>query len=1504
MNYRLFALTFALLTCGVPLFSDSEEDTALFSGTETQMYNIAANKSFQENIDGRIAAYRKVIQQYPNLDAAPNASMQIFHAELTRKNYKAALSEAGDFLQKHGNYPSQHIDLCCQLARIVSDKNAPADARQKAFDLLQPYIAEIGENCAMLRDWISQRDDLTAEQKYALMLKIAKAAGNGEDPSAVTWSFASKYCNAVQDNQQRMKIVREYLESFSPDSQFNSQAKEALLGYEAASGDVTAKKRLDEFTAGQNGCKKAVSAISAKVLPLLDSKQFESAVKMLGELKEAKYPRQELVGLWSSVGAKLGGCPPEQVLDLFSLAMDTGHPRGIDNNFLNNFLNIDFYATPELSARTIKIIDRYFTPSNRAANVASSWMRSIYNRMNRSLSGNERAMLLSTLSEIAIRYKLTDMASIYLYEAGIGLLGENPELAMKYFKRNIDGGVRNKQTIQSKWLYELLSGDRKLVQSAEPRFLPERLSFKSAPVVKAPDVALTDTVILKDGYFLQTVQTAVLNGKAAVSNEVDNKTLSEAFDTSGDSAWIPENLPATLIVPLQKVSILRQVTLKADFAFEYTVTLLDRTGRKLRQFERVGLAFYAGRFYPQENSTINFTPCDNVAAIQISAYRRFGKDDGIHDIKALSSEYAMRGVKILPETAIPAGKRKMTLDYDTKSLKMDVKYQGDSCSYYRRQWFDPWKTQSVFKVAGLDFSFGIYGGRNLTLNTVQSGALNWQLDGLKSGRVEDTGKQKEEVLAAELDNKLHLINFLGSSLPAGDNVHGDDGLKFKGLQISGEATGYYAVRFNASGKWTSWLRGKNIPIPADAKSYQLAAVLDSREVLGRGTAQLREAKISFDDNAATDASEYSFSESGFISDKADELVKYILNKRPAIVFSKNGTKAEYEGAKRLAEKAGCFLISDDVEFNNRNEKRPVLAVGTPLMNRYCRALVSRLLVWDNEEFLNSKTGYAMPEPVSLEPDSSFAFITGETPEAVSVALERVISQVGLFSPASDFRLFSVPLMERVYPWQLHQGAPKLDKLSLELGRNDRRSVKAGIVFDRTAKDFDAVCGVLKNAKGEQLLVPIVRYAGYYEWVSFFGDVHLPDLLIGKPVLPIAANTASCIWLTFKTDKNTAPGKYSGQLTVKSGKTENVVPVEVDVLPVNIPDDRISSYDYARVPYWFGKDTASFWRMFRKLTVNQVEHGINRLNIDDQVKYVLKDGKVQFDFEYVLKQMKTADEIFRESGKGVPLFYFPAPMLAHQAALIYKDKQKEMLEPLPKEYSSQLAASLRKHGYWDRTWLKVGDEPGDMAAWVKSARPYKEGGMKVWTTSGKEEMSEVTDAWCPNYGHNVMLPHLESEKKEGKRPVWWYTCAGGGPGMWITSEMYNILPSYWLTAKWDFVGVDNYGAMAVGPAFSFPYRYGNGNDTRIIITPQEEIIDTPRREIESDGLHDCRLAYVIKDKIAELRKSGNNGKADELKKELDAIMFSVVPYKCGYAKDPGKWEKARHELYKLALKSQQ
>ncbi len=1497
MKLRKWTLFAVAVSSGMLATADIEEKIAVFPETESKMYNIGASKRYRKDVDARIAAYRKLIQQFPDLDVAADAAKLIINSEFKRKKYASAVKEISAFLKDYEKYDSLCLNFKVLLARIVRDKKVPADVRSKAFNVLLDNCRGLGGNCAGLRNWISARKDLDAKQKYELILKLTKVSENGNDPSGVCWFFASKYIAGLSDLQQKIKVCKEYLGSFDKDSLLYPQVYSTLLSYEASAGNAEAKAKLKELRKKEKIEIKELKILFNKAFDAMKTGDYSAAVKELSVLREKKYPRQLTINGWSRISSQLKKCPPEKLQELLDLAIDTTHPRGINNNFLNKFADPAYYATPELAGRNIKLVKKYFNSFKLADADVAQKMNFLRHRLKRTLPDVVKTPMFVVMAEIVKQHKIRDFEVEFFFTAGTGIMQKNRELAVKYLKNAAECGIDNKEAAQAKWLYELLTGSKKLPQSAAPRFLPERLVFK-----KAPELSLATTV--KDnpkvkeakGFFTAVKENAVLDVNAVSSNEKGNKSISKAFDNSNDTAWVPEKLPATLIVPLKNTASLRQIKVNAEYALEYTITLLDKNGKKLRQFQRMGLLIYAGRYYPKEKAVIDFTPCDDVAAMQFTIYRRMAREDGIRDIKIASSDYAMRSVKILSSSTVPAGKETMLMAYDSKPVNMKVEYPGNWFSYYRRQWYDPWRKDKYFKLSKLDFSLGIYGGSKLTLNFIHNGAVDWQLDGKTKGRIENENNAKSKVFIPELGNGLHLLNFIGSSLKGGNDKHGADGMQFRGLQLSGKASGYYVARFKCNGKWTGWFSGKKIKIPAGAKNYQLAAIIDSREVLGKASAQLGKCTVSFS-SAGGKTEKYSLDEPSFINDEPAALAAYIEKYRPAIAFSKNGTKAEYEAAKELAEKAGCYLISDDVEFNNRDQKKPVLAVGTPLINRYCRSLVSRLLVWRDKKFLNSHEGFAMPEPTSLEPGSAFAFICGDTPEATIAALKRVLEKVKPYKAKEDFTLFKVPLLERVFPWQLHTTAPRVRELSLELGRNDRRSVKAGVTFDRKTDDFKVVCSELKSDSGKSVPAPRIRYTGYYEWAFFFGDVRQPDMLLDQPVLPIAANTASCVWITVDTDKNTPPGKYRGKLTFSSGDCKKVIPLEVNILPLTIPDGRISSYDYYGVPYWFEPDSPGFWRMFRKLTINQIEHGVNKIKVLDFGDYKLVNGKVVFNFDFLLKQIKTADKLFKEKGGKVPDLYFPAPNLQHQSTIIYQRDKNKMLDSLRENYSRQLASAMKKYGCWERTWLKVGDEPGNMPKWLKYARPYKKGGMKVWTTSGKKEMDEVTDAWCPVYVHNVHAEHLLKEIQKGKRPVWWYTCAGGGPGMWITGPLVNIMPIYWLTAKWNFAGVDNYGALAVSNAFSFPYRYSNGHNFRVLVTPDEEVIDTARREIESDGLHDCRLAYMVKDRIAKLPKT----QAAELKKKFDAIMSEIVPYKYSYSMDPEKWAEARYKLYQLAIK---
>ena len=241
------------------------------------------------------------------------------------------------------------------------------------------------------------------------------------------------------------------------------------------------------------------------------------------------------------------------------------------------------------------------------------------------------------------------------------------------------------------------------------------------------------------------------------------------------------------------------------------------------------------------------------------------------------------------------------------------------------------------------------------------------------------------------------------------------------------------------------------------------------------------------------------------------------------------------------------------------------------------------------------------------------------------------------------------------------------------------------------------------------------------------------------------------------------------------------------------------------------------------------------------------------------------------------------------------------------FAEQLTTALRRTGRWARYYQKVGDEPGDVAKWVAAAVPYKKGGLKIHTTTGFTEISSktaetdrraavgVTDAWCPNYEHNVFHPFMVERRQAGDE-MWWYMCTC--PSTRITGQLLDTLAFYWLTAKWDFAGGHSYGGLCPpdgGPeGTGLAFRYDHGLAFRMLFLPDGTLLDTTRREMESEGILDCLLIKSAQRKIKGLTRQ----KADEYGRRLDGILHSVVPYGRGYAETTAPWEKARADLYRL------
>ena len=100
--------------------------------------------------------------------------------------------------------------------------------------------------------------------------------------------------------------------------------------------------------------------------------------------------------------------------------------------------------------------------------------------------------------------------------------------------------------------------------------------------------------------------------------------------------------------------------------------------------------------------------------------------------------------------------------------------------------------------------------------------------------------------------------------------------------------------------------------------------------------------------------------------------------------------------------------------------------------------------------------------------------------------------------------------------------------------------------------------------------------------------------------------------------------------------------------------------------------------------------------------------------------------------------------------------------------------------------------------------------------------------------------------------------------------------------------------------SVPFLLDHGMDHRVVFMPDGTLVDTPRRELESDGIHDLKLVEWIRGRAAALRGGGDAAAAAAIEKRVDEILAEAVPGRYDYPEAAGPWEAARSTLYDLAV----
>ncbi len=811
-----------------------------------------------------------------------------------------------------------------------------------------------------------------------------------------------------------------------------------------------------------------------------------------------------------------------------------------------------------------------------------------------------RIAALAAAGDCAWRVHARDLAADYSYEAGRMGWSLDADRARSQLAQAVEWAPDSSPGIRAAWLLEALSKKDPVSQTLAPRPYDPRFQIPdAAPSMNLPKPGKSPDFFENDGETvrLRRLEPAAISASRSVASSGELRIAEGRLK----EPWIPREIPATLLLGLESETSLTGLTLKLVGSLHLTVSLLNGGGRVLARFER-DWGFWENLFmslpWAQGIWNLRFPVVDHVAFARIEVFNLGITDSGIREISLQSPPYpgwALREGKARPipseakSFAISATRSEPTL---ARSL---LPGREDFRAFNIFRWRSPWQPKPgptrVNPAASAWFH-----GDSAQMVLSGTGLLDWDLDRNPSETTPRDHKEPSALpIGRDLAPGLHSLRLRARPIPAAKDSGGTSDLMVHELRIQGRSRVTPIARFSPDGKtWSPWMvpppdAGMNIPAKG-AKFVQDGLLFDTRGVDGAATAEARDLALNFSNEPGAAGAPLPVETPRGPIEDLSAASEFLKERDAVVVYAKSGDPANYETARQIANRAGLYLVSDDVGLNNFPGRK--LVVGTPLRNRYTRQLVVSQGLWLSPDFLNNPEGVIFQNSADGN-----VYVMGETSEAVARAGQRLLAGLTPHQPDKEpFRLFEASVLETIFPWQLHPRRTQPQELALRLGRSDRRSTQVGLTTNRELKDLRFSCSPLVNEKGHALPETdvLTRIMNGYEWLPFFGQLRIPNLLSPTPVLPMPPHAATGIWLTVRTRPETPAGDYRGEITVSSDAFSATLPVHARVEEIPLPaTPPIPMTSFARTPGdWFVAGSDLWKKAARSLAADDARHGTN------------------------------------------------------------------------------------------------------------------------------------------------------------------------------------------------------------------------------------------------------------------------------------------------------------------------
>lgn len=1217
----------------------------------------------------RIKAMEELAIRFPQSQGAAIHRVRIIQQLGDQAHWTDYLKQTETWLEQFPQWREQQHDVLYDMARRLYKQETPQDVKHRIFMLMLPHLDHRAWLGSYLSNYIAKRDISPLEQ-YQLAQQVAQHTGPADRIRKMLWQAIARMqqTHPQQANDASARLIEQYGQAHLE----TSLAQQFILQHTGRAEEakaLQARHRQDARAFKDN----FATALKAWANQPPDQAQA-TLVRLI-----AQTPAYYHETLFTQLGQQLGRVKHEaRIVILIACAQQPLGSQAAEL-FRHWALN-DLLTSPEHLSTLLAIHQQCADDAGRSLNMWEYTLRTLED-LNPDPVVMARAY--SQAAQIAINLDAKDIATTWLFEAARRGWDLNRSAALAQLQQAAETNHWHPDAAKAGWLLAYLQGQNRLVQPASPRpYDPVNFIDHQSPKLPLPEFNQTREPVVHtwQGWTLagQDINKNLLAAMHPVASD-DQAHAAGAIDEDDQTQWRPTVLPAAMIIPLTQQAAVDRIELQLDHPTHLAFTLLDLHGQPVARFERDWSfwdAYKNDDMWAQGRVTLKLPPVDGVAFLRLEIFNSLGKP-AVNHLKLFPAAHRSAGWHVTQPLRIDEHMSELTLRLQTTQPVIDIAHQADSeaaRAYPIHRWRDPWQRQKGvinLKQRGPGMAFVIQ-GNHLALKLQRTGGLDWQLDDNPVQHLDKTSPDSQTVTLVEhLPPGRHLFRLTSRPLPAQNDQWASDDIRIESVLTRAQASAQPAVRFSDDGKqWGPWLalnqsqensqaqsvtahqpmdrvyrfavprspQGRRpafaqtgIHLDARPTRNQLAPIVHAIEWLEPQTTQPPQALLQLQPWTAADLPR--------LSDQTQAVAQLLAQRKVVVTYPKVGSSQTHALASRLAQQARVYLVSDDVALNDYPGL--VLAVGSPLAHRYTRQLLASHALWLDESYLRNEQGLvtltrdAQGQPQTL-------YVMGETPEAIDAAADRLLDalrqQQAQSSPditATPVRLFPASTLEMVYPWQLQPHRPALKELTLRLGLHDRRSMQFGLATNQAIDHLTFACSDLTDAQGRRIPADDVtlRVAANYEWIPFFGDLRLPNILSPQPVLPLPADAAIGLWLTVATHRATAPGVYRGVVTLHANGQRLQVPVTTTVEPIALtPSAATATYSFANIPYWFTSGSDAWTQAVRALADNEAAHGANHVSVGFDVTWQAAQHAQPHD--YHLASSATADQM-TETGTPQP-----------------------------------------------------------------------------------------------------------------------------------------------------------------------------------------------------------------------------------------------------------------------------